>query len=79
MSEKCQVCNFIKNELKCTLCEAGYYVSSKGECISYLNYIKPILKCKKYFYNINNITFKLYSYYYSYNNEVYNNYSRYFI
>ena len=44
LSENCQICNLIKGELKCTLCKPGYYVNSKGECISYLNYIKPIIK-----------------------------------
>ena len=81
LSDNCQVCNFEKDELKCSLCSPGYYLNYKGECISYLNYIKSISNCREYYYNISNITFALYSssYYSSLDSIVYYNYSYYCI
>ena len=84
LSDRCQICKFIneptdnENKLQCTLCEPGYYLNSRGECINYLNHIKPIPKCSDYYYNINNVTFKLYSHYYTSSDQiVYYNYSYY--
>jgi hypothetical protein len=84
LPNRCQESIYIKDsndntgKLKCTLCEPGYYLNSKGECINYLNYIKPIPNCSRYSYKINNITFCLDTYYYSYTNPPsYYNYSYY--
>ena len=78
LSENCQLCKPIKNEnnelekLECTLCNPGYYLNSKGECIDYHNYLKPIIPhCYRYKYEINNITFCSYFYNYYYYDDDY--------
>ena len=88
--KNCELCKFIKNDddtekLTCTFCRAGFYPDSEGKCVSYVNYLKRIDNCYKYFYQINGIYFvteayydDIYDYeyysYYSTNNPNYINY-----
>ena len=62
VSPNCEECGFIKKDdnteiLVCKLCKPGFYLNSEGDCINYLNYLKPIQNCFRYYYRINSIPF----------------------
>jgi len=76
-SDPCLKYEFIKDKsniekLTCTICYKGYYLDSKGNCISFIDNIETIPNCYRQILVINNL--KLYYYPNNYENKIQNYY-----
>ena len=70
-SEACLQCDFMKNtnkieDLKCTLCSAGYYLTPEGNCANFTGLINKIPNCYNFKIWIGNLEFQIYNYGYNY-------------
>ena len=75
-SDACDQCNFVKNSegienLKCTACSIGYYLTPEGNCVNITSIIKKIPHCAQHLFSIGEIKFYMYISDYSNNFVIY--------
>jgi len=68
--KECERCKFISTgnneKIVCSLCQKGFYLDDKGNCIKFVDYLEIIPNCHEYIYQIENL-----SIYYNSNNDIY--------